>query len=230
MRAAAHAPAQLMQLRQPELLGVLDHHHRRVGHVHAHLDDRGREQHTDAVGAEVIHHRLLLPRVHPAVQQPDAMGREGLLQLREFFRHRLDARLRVRHFEARINDVGLPSFLQLAADELMHLGQLLVAAQEGADLAAQRGQLIDDRGIQIAVERQPERARNGRGRHDEQVRVTALAQQLFALGHAKLVLLVDDDEAEFRHVKAGGEQRVGADEELRAGGGGRGGPALNSQL
>ena len=43
-RAAAHAPAKLVQLRQAEALGLLDHHHRGVGHVHAHLDHRGRNQ------------------------------------------------------------------------------------------------------------------------------------------------------------------------------------------
>ena len=45
--AAPDAPAQLMQLRQPEALGVLDHHDRRVGHVHADLDDGRRDQHVD---------------------------------------------------------------------------------------------------------------------------------------------------------------------------------------
>ena len=43
--AAADAPAQLMELREPEALGVLDHHQRRVGHVDADFDHRGRDQH-----------------------------------------------------------------------------------------------------------------------------------------------------------------------------------------
>ena len=44
MRAAADAAAQLVQLRQAEPLRVLDHHHRRVRHVDADLDDGGRDQ------------------------------------------------------------------------------------------------------------------------------------------------------------------------------------------
>ena len=39
------AAAQLVQLRQAETLGVLDHHQAGVGHVHAHFDDRGGHQH-----------------------------------------------------------------------------------------------------------------------------------------------------------------------------------------
>ena len=44
---AADAPAQLVELREPEALGVLDDHHRRVGHVDAHLDHRRRHEHVD---------------------------------------------------------------------------------------------------------------------------------------------------------------------------------------
>src|SRR5688500_18104524 len=38
--AAADPSAELVQLREAEALGVLHHHHRGVGHVHADLDDR----------------------------------------------------------------------------------------------------------------------------------------------------------------------------------------------
>jgi hypothetical protein len=31
-------------MRPPEALGLLDHHHAGVGHVHAHLNDGGRNQ------------------------------------------------------------------------------------------------------------------------------------------------------------------------------------------
>ena len=42
--AAPDAPAQLVELRQAEALGVLDDDHGRVRHVDADLDDRGRDQ------------------------------------------------------------------------------------------------------------------------------------------------------------------------------------------
>ena len=43
-RAAAYAPAKLVQLRQSEALGLLDRHHAGVGYVHAHLNNGGRDQ------------------------------------------------------------------------------------------------------------------------------------------------------------------------------------------
>ena len=48
---ASDAPAQLMQLRKPHALRVLDHHERRVRHVDADLDDRRRHQQLHLVRA-----------------------------------------------------------------------------------------------------------------------------------------------------------------------------------
>ena len=42
--AAADAAAQLVQLREPEALGVLDHHDGRLRHVDADFDHRGGDQ------------------------------------------------------------------------------------------------------------------------------------------------------------------------------------------
>ena len=43
-RSAADTPAQLMDLRQPKSFRMLDHHDGRVRNIHAHLDDRSRDQ------------------------------------------------------------------------------------------------------------------------------------------------------------------------------------------
>ena len=45
VRAPPHPPAQLVQLGQAEEVGLLDHHHRRVRDVDAHLDHRRRHEH-----------------------------------------------------------------------------------------------------------------------------------------------------------------------------------------
>jgi hypothetical protein len=49
-----------VQLREPEALGVLDEHHRRVGHVDADLDHRRGDQHVELAVAEGAHHRVLV--------------------------------------------------------------------------------------------------------------------------------------------------------------------------
>ena len=56
MLAAADAPAQLVELRQSEALGVLDDHDRGVGDVDADLDDGGGDEHVDLAGAKLAHH------------------------------------------------------------------------------------------------------------------------------------------------------------------------------
>ena len=54
-------PAQLVELREAEALGVLDHHHRGVGHVDADLDHGGGDEHVGVAGGEG-RHRLRLAR------------------------------------------------------------------------------------------------------------------------------------------------------------------------
>ena len=51
-RATPDAPAQLMQLRQPQALSVFDNHERGVGHVHADFDDVGGDQQLHLTGLE----------------------------------------------------------------------------------------------------------------------------------------------------------------------------------
>ncbi len=63
---APHPPAQLVQLRQPKTLGMLDHHHIRRAHIHTNLDNRRRHQNPHAPGGKIRKGgitlcRLLLP-------------------------------------------------------------------------------------------------------------------------------------------------------------------------
>ena len=69
MRAAAHAPAQLVQLRQTKALGVLDDHQGGVGHVNSHLDYRGADQNLDFSLFEALHDGAFFIGSHAAVQQ-----------------------------------------------------------------------------------------------------------------------------------------------------------------
>src|SRR5207245_10817882 len=72
-----------------------------------------------------------------------------------------------------------------------------LAAELGRDRGASRGQLVEGRDREVAVEGQRERARDGRGAHDEHVdRFGAAALERRALEHAEAMLLVDDGEPE----------------------------------
>src|SRR6266849_3501347 len=70
--AAADAAAQLVQLGEAETLGVLDDDDRGVGHVDADLDHGRRDQQTRLTIAEGRHRPVLVVRLHPPVDQPDA--------------------------------------------------------------------------------------------------------------------------------------------------------------
>ena len=74
--AAAHAAAQLVQGRQAKALTVLDNHDGGVGHVDAHLDHRGRNEHVDLAALEGVDHAILLPRRHAAVKTLDGKPRQ----------------------------------------------------------------------------------------------------------------------------------------------------------
>ena len=53
--ASADAPAKLVELREPEALGMLNHHHRGVRHVHADLHHRSGHQDVHVVPVEALH-------------------------------------------------------------------------------------------------------------------------------------------------------------------------------
>jgi hypothetical protein len=58
--AAPDAAAQLVQLREAEALGVLDHHDRRVGHVDADFDHGGRDEDLRSPLLERLHRGVLV--------------------------------------------------------------------------------------------------------------------------------------------------------------------------
>ena len=120
LRAASDAAAELMELREPESLRVLDEHHRRVRHVDAHLDHRRRDEQVDLAVAKPAHDVVALFARDAAVQQRDAPVRERPGGERLVHRRRgLEVGL-LRFLDHRIDDVRLTSQLQLSIDELQH--------------------------------------------------------------------------------------------------------------
>ena len=77
------------------------------------------------------------------------------------------------------------------------------------------GQLVQNGNVQIAVNQQSQRAGDGGGAHDQQVRVCGLFGQRAALTHPKAVLLVNDRQTQpgklhpFAHQSVGAHHKVG---------------------
>jgi hypothetical protein len=69
-----------VELGEPEPVGTLDHHHRRLGHVDADLDDGRPDEHVELAVAEPGHLGIAFGGLHPAVDHADAKRSEELAQ------------------------------------------------------------------------------------------------------------------------------------------------------
>src|SRR5262245_27737354 len=76
--ATADAPADLVELGEPELVGALDDQGVRLGDVEARLDDGGRDEHVRVTGEERQHLVLELALPHLPVRDEDAQLRKEL--------------------------------------------------------------------------------------------------------------------------------------------------------
>src|SRR5208337_5593558 len=70
-RAAPDTSAQLVELRQSEAVGVLDHHDGRVGNIDADFDHGGRDQNFNLALLEFAHHVFFFVGIETAMQQAD---------------------------------------------------------------------------------------------------------------------------------------------------------------
>ena len=93
--------------------------------------------------------------------------------------------------------------------------QFVRRANEGLDLPAARRHFVNHRHVEIAVQRQGERARDGCGGHHEDVRMQPFGSQHGALQDTEAMLLVDDHQAELPEPHVTLDERVGADHQLQ---------------
>ena len=135
----------------------------------------------------------------------------------------------LRLLDQRHDDIALPSFHKLLADELPPPLAPLVAGQIGIDLLPARRAVAQDRNVQIAEERHGDRPRDGRGGHHQVMRIGARMFQRGPLPHAELVLLVDHHQAELGEADVFLQDGLRADDQVDPSGGDffqHGGPLL----
>ncbi len=201
---AAHAPADLVELGQPELVRALHDQRVRARDVEAGLDDRRAHEHVGAAAEELEHHVLELALRHLPVRHEHA-------RLRHQRPHALGGL--VDRLHAVVEEERLPAAGQLALDRLLH-EVLVVVAHVGLHRPPALRRRLDDRDVAQARERHLERPRDRRGRQREHVDLQAqLAHQLLLL-HAEALLLVDDEQPELLGPHVAREQPVRADEDV----------------
>src|ERR1700722_9065660 len=212
--SATDSATQLVQLCQAEAIGVLDDHHRGVGNVDAYFDFRRRHQNLNLVFSKLFHHRFFFFIFQTAMQQAHAKLREHRFREALVFRGG-GFELLLRFFNHWIDHVGLPSGGDFAAGKLPDSRELAFVGPAGFDGRAPRRHFVDHRNFEVAVQRQRQGARNGRGGHDQHVGRGAFVHQFFSLQDAEAVLLVDDDQAEPLKRHWIFDQRVRAHHDLR---------------
>ena len=189
----------LVQLRQAEALGVLDHHERSVGHVHPHFDHGRGDQELDRARREGRHDLRLPFRRHAAVHQAHPQLGEFRHERGVGLEHGLELQ-RLRFLDQRAHPVGLAPGKARFVDAAHDFVPARIGYQLGDDRPPAGGHLVDDRNVQIGVVAHRQRARNGRRAHHEQVRLDAprlaLGSQRQSLLDAEAVLLVHDRKRE----------------------------------
>ena len=106
----------------------------------------------------------------------------------------------------------------LLAHKIPHFVRHLAGNAARDDGRASRRQLVQHAHVQIAVERERQRARNRRGGHHQHIRLapdSGFLHQLEALHHAETVLLVHHHQAQPVELDLLFNQRVRADDQLR---------------
>lgn len=212
--AASDATAELMELGEAEAGGVMDDHDGGVGDVDADFDDGGGDEGLDFVVTKLAHDGVLGFGIDAAVEESDVVffeafapggvsgdGGAGV----EFFGF----------FDERMDDVSLAALVELGFEEGGDVLEFGGVADGRDDFATFARAFVDGGDIEVAVEREGERARDGGGGHDEHIGDgVALGDESGALGDAEFVLFVDDGEAELRKADAVVEKGVGADENV----------------
>ena len=217
-----------MELRQAETLRMLDHHQRRVRHVHADLDHGGCHQHLDLAPGKGVHHLLLLGGFQAAVHQADLQVWQRLDQRGMGFGRSLQLQ-RFGFFDQRTYPIDLAAFERGGMHPVDDFVAPDLVDHARDDWRAAGRQLIDHRHFQIGVIRHGQRARDRRGRHHQLVRHghpaigrhgigQALVAQRQALADAETVLLVDDHQSQPGELHCFLDQRMRADDQLRLAG------------
>ena len=204
LAAAADPAADLVELREPEVIGAVDQDGVGAGDVQAGLDDGRAEEHVVLAVDEVGHHLFQLALLHLAVRHGDLRLRHELRQVVVDAADRLDPV---------VQEEDLPAARQLPFDRLLD-GGAVELADEGADRAAVHRRRADDGEVAHAHHGHVQGARDGGRREGDHVDQLAQLLQLLLVLDPETLLLVDHHQPQIleRHVLR--EQPVGADQHV----------------
>src|SRR5262249_33927878 len=111
--------AQLMELREPEALRLLDHYDRRLRHVYANFDHGRGDEDLRLAAREALHRLVAVARLHASVDEADALAESCLQELVALLGGR-QVQL-FRFVDQWADPVGAGTGLDCAPDRLHHL-------------------------------------------------------------------------------------------------------------
>ena len=216
MLAPPHPSPELVQLGKPEPVGPVNQHHRGVGHINAHFHHRRSHQNVQCPVPELPHRLVLIPRRHPPVQQPQPQVGKHFPRQPLVLVHR-GARVQLLRFlNQRADDERLPPGRHLLPHKPVGGPALVLRHNARHYLLAPRRQFVYGGNIQVAVQRQLQRARYRRGRHHQGVGLLcAPPPQCRPLLYPEAVLLVGDRQRQVGHLHPILDERVRAYQQIQ---------------
>ena len=203
---AAHASAQLVQLRKSHAVGVVDDQGVRVWHVHARLNDRRADEHVNFMLHQTPPDFGELLLAHFAVADADPRLRHALANTRRHALNRCYVVVQVIH---------LPAAAQFFFDGVGDDARVIFHHVCLHRVTVVR-RFFNDGHIAYTGKRHVQGARDRRcGKRQNIGRFTHVFQPFFLL-HAEALLLVDDDKPEVFKLHVFRDQSVCADDEVNA--------------
>ena len=189
-----------MELGKSEAFGILNSHHRGIGHIHTDFYHGSSHHNLGFVSQETLHFFFFLGRFHLAMHLADLVLWKLFADVHVTLFQIFDVHLFALLYQ-RIHDVYLTSFLNLFPHELVHAFPAVIKLMNGLDRLSAGRQLINDRHIQIAIQGHGQRTGNRGSCHNQYMRRTGiLSPQLGSLGYSKTVLFVNHHQSQRREV------------------------------
>jgi len=181
-----HAAADLMQLGQTHVVGILDDQCVHIGDIHTGFDDGSAHQNGDLTGIGAVHHIAHLLLGHAAVGHRDGGIGEAFLQLEGRLVDVVDAVVEIVHLTAagQFPTDGIPDDGLVV---LQHIGLYRLAAHGG---------LLQHAHVADARQGHVQGAGDGSGGEGEHVDALCHLLDALLVGHAEALLLVHHQQAQ----------------------------------
>ena len=203
-----------MQLRQAKALGTFNHDGRGIGNVNPYLNHRRRHHNVILVREERHHHFVFLLPPHASVQQhhaPIRKNRRLELLVHLFGRRQIQC---LALFNQRTNHKHLAALFDLFPHVTIGFVAISLSHPARADALAVGRQFVQKRGVEVAVDRQGQRARDWRGGHHQHVRVEPFVAEPLPLFDAEAVLFINHHQPQRIETHLFGKEGVGANHQI----------------